>query len=208
MYIPAHFKWEDREAVMSFLQAYPFALLITAGDDGAPVATHLPFVVENGIDGTLLLTAHMARANPQWQSFGEKEVLVVFSGPHAYISPAHYSHAQNVPTWNYAAVHAYGKASLLTDPGDDHSALQKLMAQTEPGFLPQYESLDPRYTAGLFNGIVAFEISVTRIDAKEKLSQNKTPEERQRIITALKESPLSSDAAMGDFMEKRYGRIG
>lgn len=110
MYIPNHFKQEDNDKTMEFMQTYNFALLISV-DNELPIATHLPFVVE--VQGnSMVLFSHLSKTNPQWKSFADKEVLVVFSEPHAYISPTLYTHEKNVPTWNYIAVHAYGKIQI------------------------------------------------------------------------------------------------
>src|ERR1700680_4492985 len=108
MYIPERFREDDKAILKTFIREHSFGILVTQGDD-APCATHLPFLynAERGHYG--LLSAHMARANPQWQSFAsEREALVIFQGPHAYISPSWYDVAASVPTWNYAAVHVYG----------------------------------------------------------------------------------------------------
>lgn len=183
MYIPKINELKDHDRILAFMQRYSFATVITSVD-GKPVATHLPFTIREEAE-TVVLAAHFARANPQWQSFNGQDVLVIFQGPHAYISPQHYEHAQNVPTWNYIAVHAYGKAHIVTDEAQGYAILEALMQQSEPAFLHQWATLPDHYREGLFKGIVPFEITVTELQAKHKISQNKTARERGQIISAL-----------------------
>jgi transcriptional regulator len=181
------------------MQAQPFAIIVSTVE-GLPVATHLPFhVIVDGPD--IILTAHFAKANPQWKSLAE--VLVIFSGPHAYISPTHYEREQNVPTWNYIAVHAYGAAEIVTDRAAGLGILEDLIRQSEPSYLAQWHRLAPEYKAGMFNGIVPFRIRVTKLDAKEKLSQNKKASERTDIITALTEATDHASMELADYMQRR-----
>lgn len=202
MYIPNHFKLEDRDQILGFIKQYNFALLISA-QDGKPCATHLPFTIDDR-GPEIKLTTHMARANPQWKSFCEQhEVLIVFSGPHAYISPAHYEKEQNVPTWNYVAVHLSGQIRVVNDKEEGIAILERLMQSEEPSFLQQWERLDARYKDGLYEGIVAFEIVVKDIQAKQKMSQNKTPLEQERIIRALHQSEDGAARDMGRHMSGR-----
>ena len=111
MYIPKHFEQNDRTSTIAFMQNFNFALLVSVKDT-IPVATHLPFVIEER-DHDIVLISHMSKANDQWRTAKDKEVLVVFSEPHAYISPSHYEKQQNVPTWNYAVAHLHGKMELV-----------------------------------------------------------------------------------------------
>ncbi|HEY9548738.1 MAG TPA: FMN-binding negative transcriptional regulator, partial [Kiloniellaceae bacterium] len=134
----------------------------------------------DGPDGTLL--AHMARANPQWRDFAAlaeagQEALVVFQGPHSYISPTWYGAGPpNVPTWNYVAVHAYGLPEIIEEPAAARALIERLVARQEAGLAPPWSTagLDEAYMAGMLRGLVAFRIPVTRLEAKAKLSQNKT----------------------------------
>ena len=199
MYIPAHFRQQDREAAIAFMQAHPFAIIVSTVD-GLPVATHLPFhVIMDGAD--IILTAHFAKANPQWKNL--QEALVIFSGPHAYISPTHYEREQNVPTWNYIAVHAYGTAEIVHDEAAGLSILEDLIRQNEPEYLAQWSGLSPEYKTGMYKGIVPFRIRVTKLDAKEKLSQNKTAFERNHIIAGLQEEADGATRELGDYMKQR-----
>ncbi|MCB2380487.1 FMN-binding negative transcriptional regulator [Hymenobacter sp. BT635] len=190
MYIPAGFEFADHPSLVAFLQRYSFATLISV-DQGLPVATHLPFSILS--DGAQLrLTAHLARANPQWRSWAGQEVLVIFAEPHAYISPTLYEKRESVPTWDYLAVHAYGQVRLLESEADTTQALQQLIATYEPSYQGQWDSLPAAYKAGMFRGIVAFEIEVTHLQGQQKVSQNKSAAERAAIATHL----ASSDDAL------------
>jgi transcriptional regulator len=151
-------------------------------------ATHLPVVVERD-GGQVRLLAHLARANPQWRDFAPGvEVMVIFAEPHAYVSPRHYERAETVPTWNYAAVHAYGVPRLVEDRDEKHAQQAKLVALHDPEYLARFPTLPRDYVDKMLGAIVAFAIDVTRLDARFKLSQEKLPIERERIIAALEAS--------------------
>jgi transcriptional regulator len=167
------------------MRQYPFALLISG--QGKPVATHLPFVAEQRGD-ELYLISHLAKANPQGELLTNNELLVVFSEPHAYISPTHYEKEQNVPTWNYIAVHAYGEAQLITDEAEGMGLLEKMILTYEKSYLAQWKGLSDDYKKKMFKGITAFEIKITDLQATSKLSQNKTDLERKNIINTLEKS--------------------
>ena len=114
MYIPEFNRQEDRAATVAFMRANPFAILITTAE-GVPFATHLPLLIDETGD-QIVVQGHMARANAHWKSMNEsEESLVIFHGPHAYISPSLYEIRESVPTWNYAAVHVYGQPTLFSD---------------------------------------------------------------------------------------------
>ena len=198
MYTPPHNVWNaDRAGILSFMRQHAFALLVTGSD--ALQATHLPVVAEEQ-EGALILTAHLARANPQCKVLEHGEALIVFSGPHAYISPTLYNHAENVPTWNYVAVHAYGRPEVITDEAAGMALLEALMQQSEPAYLAQWATLSEPYKRGLYRGIVPFRMPVTRLEAKNKASQNKTPEEQARIVESLAESAFAEAREMATHM--------
>ena len=116
MYIPSAFHIQDAEQLAKFMTEHSFATVITQGEDGAPFASHVPVLLERESGAQGRLVGHLAKANPQWQHFmGGREVLVIFHGPHAYISPKWYEAELAVPTWNYAVVHAYGTPQVMTD---------------------------------------------------------------------------------------------
>lgn len=185
MYIPKHFEQKDRGRLLDFMREFNFALLVSV-KDGKPLATHLPFVIETRGEAIVLL-AHLSRANEQWKDFGDT-VLVVFSQPHAYISPSLYEKHDNVPTWNYIAVHAYGKLRLVESPQEQFALLEKQMQAFDPAYLDQWQTVSADYKENLRKGIVAFEIDVTELQGKEKLSQNKSPKDREQVRQHLAES--------------------
>jgi transcriptional regulator len=176
MYIPQHYVAADKGEMLQFMQAYSFATIVTANGN-RPVATHLPFVVAENA-GVVTLTSHFAKGNPQWEGLEGNEALVVFAEPHAYISPKHYDSAINVPTWNYVAVHAYGKPSIITGHGATLAVLEAMINNFEQGYKAQWDALPMDYKLKMLNGIVAFSIEVTDLQAKKKLSQNKNEAER------------------------------
>jgi len=199
MYTPTHFKQTDRAAMLAFMQRHPFATLVTARPGEAPVATHLPFTVEERGDA-LWLVAHMARANPQWQHFAGGDVLVIFQEPHAYISPRWYDKEQSVPTWNYAAVHAYGRPVLIESEAAVFAVLEKLIRASEAAYLEQWNRLPESYKTGMAKGLVAFELEATRLQGKEKMSQNRTEKEIGQIIAGLEQSAHPGDREMAALM--------
>jgi len=184
MYIPKHNQLEDRAALLAYMRAYSFAALASAGPAGL-MATHLPFVIEEQ-DGRITLLAHMARANPQWRDFAAAaETLVIFMQPHAYVSPRLYDSRQNVPTWNYVAVHAYGRPELIEERAAKLELQRKLIRQHDAGYLAQMAELPESYIDAKLAAIVSFSLAVTRIEARYKLSQDKNPAERERIAREL-----------------------
>ena len=197
MYSPAYNRIEDRAELLAFLRANNFALLVT-GTGGALHASHLPVIVEErdaeaqqpreGGRERLVLLMHMAKANPQWREFFDDEVLVVFSGPHAYVSPRWYEQKERVPTWNYAAVHVYGRAAIIEAREAKHAAQAKLVAAHDPEWLPAFESLRKEYVEDMLAAIVNFEIEVTRIESRWKLSQNRGRREQELIAAQLEKS--------------------
>lgn len=201
MYIPNANRVDEQPELLAFMRAYSFATVISLVE-GAPFATHLPLTITDP-DDTIVLHGHFARANPQWQELAtQQEVLVIFQGPHAYISPQHYAKWESVPTWNYIAVHAYGSAQLITDEAGKLASLAGLIAATEPGHQQQWDSQSEKFRHGLLNGIVAFEIAVTRLEGKYKLSQNRPADDQARVATALASDADSTVQAVGDAMKE------
>lgn len=203
MYSPAHFKIEDRAVLLAFMRRHSFATIVT--HDGAlPHATHMPVLLREseGPHGTLV--THMARANPQWRHFESgQEVLVMFTGPHAYISPAWYATEPAVPTWNYTAVHAYGRPRIVDDPARFAAMLRELIefyesprANRWPGEMPD------EFRERLMAGIVGIEIEVTRIEGKFKLSQNRSDADSAGVIAALSASDDAMDHEVAKLMRR------
>ena len=202
MYTPKHNRAEDREQVLAFMRAYSFATLVTA-HAGFPRATHLPFLVEADGERVRLL-AHMARANEQWRDFAPAEqVLVIFQEPHAYISPRLYEQPLSVPTWNYVAVHAYGSVRVCDSPADRLAIVRRLIQHTDAGYLPQFDALPPDFVESKLKGIVAFEIDVDELQARFKLSQDRSENERRTIVSALSADSGAVRATIGALMAER-----
>jgi transcriptional regulator len=200
MYSPPYNRVADRKELVAFMQANSFALLVTA-TGGAAVASHLPVVVGDSERG-LVIHSHMAKNNPQWQEFFDDEVLVVFWGPHAYVSPRWYEEKERVPTWNYAAVHAYGKVKVTADRSAKHAAQRELVAGLDPQWLPKFDALRREYVDGMLDGIVTFDIAVTRLETRWKLSQNRGRREQALIADELEKSADSAERALGALMRK------
>jgi transcriptional regulator len=186
MYIPERFREDDTAVLQVFIREHSFGVLVTRGED-APFATHLPFLFDASRGRYGLLSAHMARANPQWREFeGGREALVIFAGPHAYVSPSWYDVALSVPTWNYAAVHAYGVPRIIEDRQLLYEQLKTLIETNEAQFAQPWQfDLPQDYIEKLMHGVVGFTLEITRLEGKFKMSQNRTPAEREKVIAAL-----------------------
>jgi len=191
MYSPPYNRVADRAELIAFMRAHNFPVLVT-GTGGNLRASHLPALVQDQGE-QLVLDMHMARANAQWRDFGDAEALVVFTGPHAYISPRWYEDTERVPTWNYAAVHAYGVPRVIDDRAAKHASQRRLVAALDPQWLAKFDALRPEYVERMLGAIVNFQIAVTRLETRWKLSQNRGRREMELIAAALEES---GDAAM------------
>jgi len=208
MYVPEAFAVADEAEARRIMREHSFALLVTAAG-GTPVATHLPFLYdpEPGPHGTLL--CHMARANPQWKVFAKleaegREALVVFQGPHGYISPSWYEPGPAVPTWNYLAVHAYGSPRIIDDAARAKAHQERLVETYEAGFAAPWSMAgqDEKYIARMLRGIVAFEMPIARLEAKAKISQNRDEADRQGVIAALEASDRPADLELAAAMRR------
>jgi transcriptional regulator len=197
MYIPKHFEETNTATLHDTIQTYPFGILVTNTPNGVPFATHLPFLLIPSPNNPLgVLFGHLARASPQWQTLENAEnVLAIFHGPHAYISPTWYAHQPAVPTWNYVAIHAYGTTRLL---GDEEFSVRmdQLQAHYEPDSAPLAED----YRQKMLKGIVGFELTITKLEGKYKLSQNQ-PEKSQEGVRQHLESQGESEKAIATLMK-------
>ena len=203
MYIHPLNAWENQPEVLDFIRKNAFATLYTQVD-GKPWATHLPLFLESKPEGKFVLHGHLAKANSQWKQLAQaEEVLVVFQGPHAYVSSSWYTH-ENVPTWNYLAVHVYGKARLIEGEELMHH-LKSLVDQYETGRpnRVQVETMTPGYLEGQIRALVGFELEITEVHASAKLSQNRDDENYERIIQQLEDSSLPGDKEVAAEMRKR-----
>jgi transcriptional regulator len=182
MYVPKQFRNDDGATINEFIRQHGFGILVSQSDSRM-VATHIPLELT---DDETKLTGHISRANPQWKNFAaNSEVMVIFPGPHAYVSSSWYDH-ENVPTWNYIAVHVYGKVSIIE--GEKlHSALKQLVDKYEKGseYPVSVEKMSPEYIRKSIQGLVAFEITITSIEAAYKLSQNRDHKNFHNIINEL-----------------------
>ena len=184
------------------LRANNFPILVT-GMGGVLHASHLPITAhEEGEQ--IVIDMHMAKNNPQWKEFFDDEVMVIFAGPHAYVSPRWYADQERVPTWNYAAVHAYGAPKIISDRKTKAESQRRLIESLDPAWLPKHDALSPEYVEKMLDGIVNFSILVTRIETRWKLSQNRGRGEMELIATELDKSPDSGDRALAALTRKHY----
>lgn len=186
------------------MKQFSFATIITAKENH-PTATHLPFIVSTRND-KVMLTSHFARANEHWKVIEDSVNLVIFSEPHAYISLKHYDSPLSVPTWNYIAVHAYGQGKLITGTEETSAILEKTILAYEAEYKQQWDQLPVDYKLKLQKGIVGFEIEINELQGKKKLSQNKTQQEQQRIITYLSDSGNDQERAIAGFMQENLNK--
>jgi transcriptional regulator len=200
MYIPSFNQFQDKGEVVNFMQRYSFATIVTV-KDGVPTATHLPFLVKE-TDEQLILLSHFAKANPQAADSINERVLVIFTEPHAYISPNNYEKLESVPTWNYLAVHAYGKCVLLDGEAKKSELLKATIQFYEADYLKQWNTLPEAFKTNMMKGIVAFEIIVDDLQAKKKLSQNRTQKEIDNIISGLKEAESTVEKDIAHYMSR------
>ena len=191
---------ENREKILEFIRQNDFASLV-AYDGEKPVASHLLMeVLEEGEE--LWINGHMSRANPLWKMFERNpEVLVIFQGPHTYISPMWYNHV-NVPTWNYQSVHVYGKPRMITDQTESYGILKRLVDRYETNTPYKLETLPPDFVEKEMRGIAVFQIEVTRIEASFKLSQNWDDESYQSIVAHLEQRTDDLSQAVAQAMKQ------
>jgi transcriptional regulator len=200
MYIPEHFEETNPERISQLIEGNSFGMLLTA-PDGVPFVSHLPFIFDHTAGSKGKLLCHMARANPQWRHFSScGEVLVVFQGPHAYVSPSWYS-SPGVPTWNYAVVHLRGTPRLLGSESELEVLVERLTHIYESHMpSPWKPNLAGERRTRLLSMIVGFEIEVTNIQAKFKLSQNRPPEDQQSVVEKLGQSSNQTEVAVAKLM--------
>jgi len=198
MYIPKFNAFPDKNEVISFMRKYSFGTIITS-ENNLPIATHLPFLIEEK-DGEIIISSHFAKANPQALDVNGNTNLIIFTEPHAYISPKNYPKEAEVPTWNYIAVHVYGKARLLNGEQEHLDLLERTIKNYEAAYFDQWQKLPHEFKSKMIKGIVGFEIIVTDLQAKSKLSQNRSEVEKENIIHSLSESPSESEREIAQYM--------
>lgn len=201
MYIPESFRESDVTVEQDFIEDYSFGLLVSQ-DSESLVASHLPFVLDRSVGAYGTLAGHMARANPQWKQIQDRDCLVVFSGPHCYVSPTWYEAENMVPTWNYVAVHAYGRVEIV----EDHPTLLSILKQAVAFYehsMPQPWTIDETTTFidRMLKQIVGFRISIERLEGKWKLNQNHPEERRRKVIHALDSLGDENSLAIAKLMQ-------
>lgn len=203
MYIPKYFKVTNVDEIWDFVQKNSFGTIVTTTEQGKPIATHLPLGLNKKGDD-YYITGHMAYGNPQWRTYGTcGDVLVMFQGPNAYISSSWYSH-ENVPTWNYQAIHMYGKARIL-DKDELIKELTFMLEKYEQHRVNPvlWDQLSPELLENQLKGIVGFNIKVEEIQAAYKLSQNRNRTDYTNIIDKLQNQGNSNSKQIAEQMEKR-----
>ena len=203
MYIPKHFKIDDENIIYNIIKENGFATLFSQ-HNGEPYATHLPLML-NKSDNALY--GHFARPNEQWKDAENQQVLVVFQGPHCYISPSWYETMKAVPTWNYVSIHLYGKMEIIEDGKVILDSLNDLVNKYESPDSPyNLDAVEPSFIEGMSQGIVAFRIKITKIEAKAKLSQNQPVERQELIIKNLENTSKQDNLQVASLMRKNLGK--
>jgi transcriptional regulator len=199
MYIPKQFNIENEEVIYDFIEKNSFGTLFSQ-HTGEPYATHLPLLL-NKEEG--FLYGHFARPNEQWKDIANQKVLVIFQGPHCYISPSWYEINQAVPTWNYVAIHVYGQLEIVEDEQEVFEALSDMVKKYEkPDSSYHLENVDENFIKGMSKGIVGFKININKIEGKAKLSQNHPVARQERIIKQLENSADQNNIHIAQLMKK------
>jgi transcriptional regulator len=202
MYSPDYNRIEDRPELLAFLRANNFPILVT-GTGGVLHASHLPVTIhEQG--SQIVIDMHMAKNNPQWKEFFDDEVMIIFTGPHAYVSPRWYADEERVPTWNYTAIHAYGVPKINSDRQAKADSQRRLIESLDPQWLPKHDALSQKYVDMMLNGIVNFSIPVARLETRWKLSQNRGRQEMELIAAELEKSTDSGERALAALTRRHF----
>ena len=202
MYIPTPFLVEDRKIIVTFMQQFDFAAVVSHSASAGLVASHVPVLIRE-VGSELQIVGHVARGNPHWRLMeGQAESMVIFQGPHGYVSPTWYAASPAVPTWNYAVVHAYGEARVREDAAFIAGVVADLTRRYESQRAHGWsaEAVPEESYRKLLNAIVGFEIPVSRCEAKFKLSQNRSVEDRAGAIAGLERESSPSALELAKFM--------
>lgn len=208
MYTPDHFRVDDRAEVLAMMRANPFAVLVSHGPEGL-LATHLPTVIKVEAEGSARIEAHFARPNTHWHHFRDdgRDAMFIYSGPHSYIHPGWYptkgETGKVVPTWNYAAVHVYGRARLMPDQDTLRAHVAELSDQQEQGRSEPWALTDAPedYTNVMLRGIVGVQFEITRLEGKLKMSQNREAADRDGVVAGLRKEGTDSSIEVARFVE-------
>ena len=201
MYIPASFERSDPDELHALIERHSFGLLVSQ-HDGEPLASHLPLLLEPGAGQRGCLVGHMAKANPQWRQADGQTVLAAFSGPHAYVSPSWYEAQDVVPTWNYAAVHVYGRFQAIHDAAELVEIVRGFVAFYERNMPAPWRMPEDDFIRRMTHSIVGFRIPIDRIEGKWKLSQNQPADRRQKVIAALDRRGDENSLALAAMMRE------
>jgi transcriptional regulator len=206
MHVPPAFAETDAAKLFDFIEANSFGLVISTAD-GQPVGSHLPLLVERDVPPAGRLVGHMARANPAWRALDGQQVLCVFSGPHAYVSPTWYEAQDVVPTWNYVAVHVYGTCRLVEEEAEAARVLADYVSTYERSQgVPWTIDFNSSFASKLIKQIVAFRVEISRVEGKWKLGQNQPHERREKVARRLGESSDASAREIGRLMHETLRR--
>ena len=197
MYIPKNMKMENQNEIFQFLETFSFGTIVSEPLE----ATHLPFYLNREVGEFGTLYSHMARVNPHWENSQNCSVLIIFSGPHCYISPSWYENKPAVPTWNYAAVHVYGQLEIL-ESEETQSVLDNIVSKYEPSLLENKETMPVDYQQKLSKAIVAFKIKIDRIEAKQKLGQHRRVNDQRGVVKGLQSATDLDSVSMLDYMQR------
>jgi len=198
MYVPTVFAVDDRSRLVEFIERHPFGILVSHVG-GELFAAHVPFIVLERAE-RLTLALHVAKANPLAREAAHGKALAIFRGPHAMISAGWYEHPEaSVPTWNYSAVHCSGTVHLANEK-EMLAILERTVELFEPAWRMQHA--DANYIAGMVRGITAMRIEVTHVDAKFKYSQNRSEQDRRRVVAALEHSARPEDREVAAAMRE------
>ncbi len=201
MYIPKHFARDDRAELLAVMREYNFATLVST-IAGEPFVSHVPVLAREEDDGGLFIEGHVAAANPHARALADgAHALVIFQGPHTYISPSHYRSEGRVPTWNYIAVHASGRARTIDDVDGKLAILGHLIAHHDPVFAPRFAAFDTRQRDVLLAAITGFEIAVDKLEGKFKLGQHRLADDRPSL-QASHESGGENERAIAQWMKQ------
>jgi transcriptional regulator len=207
VYNPRSYRIEDLGTLHAFIEEHGFATLFSQTPEG-PFATHIPSLLDRARGSLGTLSGHVAKANPHWRSLANgQEALVTFLGPHTYVSPSWYTSPVAVPTWNYMAVHAWGRPVLIEDVGPLREHVLRMVAAHAESNQPPW---DPAIAAdridGLLGAIVGFDIEISRIEGKYKLSQNRSGEDQAGVVAALEHSTGDDEKAVAAMMRSNLDR--
>lgn len=198
MYIPKYASTSDLDLIKSFITEHSFGTLVS---DSGRNANHYPFLLSEE-DGKMILWTHLARNNPQWQELQDKECLVIFTGPHAYMSPTYYLNELNVPTWNYTAAHAFCKSEVISDPSLERELMKKMVAFYEEKNQTAWNYYLPDdFHERLLKAIVWIKLEVDSLEGKFKLSQNREQIDYQNILKILTQRGSDNDKELLRYME-------